>query len=146
MEALLAETPAIASAQSQRRSGRSTPRRKKSLSNITPLAGSDTEYASDGEALVPTCEVYLGTSEEIGMEQFKEEVLKLTHTLKCKGWRRVELDRHQEIKVHRISGALTNAVYMVSPPNDVPPPSGQTSAYNSSSSVNLVGKPSKFPK
>lgn len=146
LEALLVGSPTLHSGNSHRRSGRSTPRRKKSLNNITPLVGSDTEYASDGEAVVPTCEVYLGTSEELGIEKFKEEVLKLTHTLKCKGWRRVELDRSAEVKIDRISGALTNAVYMVTPPKDVPPSSGHTSAGNSSSSVNLVGKPSKYPK
>ena len=76
-------------------------------------APSDTEYASDGEALVPACEEWLKTSEEIGMDEFKLEVLKLAHTLRCKGWRRVDLGRSGEVGIERISGALTNAV---SPP------------------------------
>jgi choline kinase len=73
-------------------------------------APSDTEYASDGEALVPACEEWLKTSEEIGMDEFKLEVLKLAHTLRCKGWRRVDLRRSKEVGIERISGALTNAV------------------------------------
>jgi hypothetical protein len=77
---------------------------------MTPTATSDTEYASDGDALVPGCEVWLKNPEEIGMDNFKREVLKLAHTLRCKGWRRVDLERFKEVGVSRISGALTNAV------------------------------------
>jgi choline kinase len=77
---------------------------------MTPTATSDTEYASDGDALVPGCEEWLKIPEEIGMDGFKREVLKLTHTLRCKGWRRVDLERYKEVGISRISGALTNAV------------------------------------
>lgn len=52
--------------------------------------------------------------------QFKNEIVRLAHTLKLKGWRRVPLDRGGEIDVQRLSGALTNAVYVVSPPNKLP--------------------------
>lgn len=51
---------------------------------------------------------------------FKYEIVRLTHTLKLKGWRRVPLDMSGEISVDRLSGALTNAVYVVSPPRDLP--------------------------
>ena len=51
---------------------------------------------------------------------FKYEILRITHTLKLKGWRRVPLDMSGEISVDRLSGALTNAVYVVSPPKDLP--------------------------
>ena len=51
---------------------------------------------------------------------FKNEIVRLAHTLKLKGWRRVPLDRGGEIDVQRLSGALTNAVYVVSPPNNLP--------------------------
>ncbi|KAJ4360505.1 uncharacterized protein N0V89_001070 [Didymosphaeria variabile] len=51
---------------------------------------------------------------------FKYEIVRLTHTLKLKGWRRVPLDLSGEISVDRLSGALTNAVYVVSPPRDLP--------------------------
>lgn len=51
---------------------------------------------------------------------FKYEIVRLTHTLKLKGWRRVPLDHSGEIDVQRLSGALTNAVYVVSPPKELP--------------------------
>lgn len=77
---------------------------------------SDTDVAPDGDVVVPECEVTLDTPEKIGWDGFKEEVLKLAHTLRCKGWRRIALERFKELEINRISGALTNAVYMVSPP------------------------------
>lgn len=64
---------------------------------------------------VPTCDVTLGIPETIGKDAFKKEILKLAHTLGCKGWRKISLDDWDQISVSRISGALTNAVYMVSP-------------------------------
>lgn len=51
---------------------------------------------------------------------FKYEIVRLAHTLKLKGWRRVPLEQSGEIDVERLSGALTNAVYVVSPPADLP--------------------------
>ena len=78
--------------------------------------GSDTDYTAEGDVLVPECEVTLGTPEKIGWNTFKEEVLKLTHTLRCKGWRKISLARYKELEVQRLSGALTNAVYTVFPP------------------------------
>ncbi|KAF2683630.1 kinase-like protein [Lentithecium fluviatile CBS 122367] len=53
---------------------------------------------------------------------FKYEIVRLSHTLKLKGWRRVPLEKSGEISVERLSGALTNAVYVVSPPKHLPPP------------------------
>ena len=79
--------------------------------------GSDTEATPEGDVLIPECEVTLEIPEEIGWDAFKSEVLKLAHTLRCKGWRRIALERYQEVEVSRISGALTNAVYMVVPPH-----------------------------
>lgn len=52
---------------------------------------------------------------------FKFEIVRLTHTLKLKGWRRVPLDQSGEIDVQRLSGAMTNAIYVVSPPKHLPP-------------------------
>ncbi|KAF8425845.1 kinase-like domain-containing protein [Tirmania nivea] len=77
---------------------------------------SDTDVAPEGDVIVPECEVTLGTPEKIGWDGFKEEVLKLAHTLRCKGWRKIALERFKELEIKRISGALTNLVYMVSPP------------------------------
>ena len=51
---------------------------------------------------------------------FKSEILRLTHTFGFKGWRRIPLDAGGKIAVVRLSGALTNAVYVVSPPKNIP--------------------------
>ncbi|KXG46349.1 Choline/ethanolamine kinase [Penicillium griseofulvum] len=53
---------------------------------------------------------------------FKTEIVRLVHTLQLKGWRRVPADLAAEIEVVRLSGALTNAVYVVGPPKNLPPP------------------------
>jgi choline kinase len=52
---------------------------------------------------------------------FKNEILKITHTLKLKHWRRIPLECGGDLEVKRLSGALTNAVYVVSPPAEIPP-------------------------
>lgn len=107
-------------------------------------ASSDRELA-DNEVLVPSAEVVLDNSKTLAYSSsaaastvslpetrkravkereawlhFKNEIVRLAHTLKLKGWRRVPLDRGGEIYVQRLSGALTNAVYVVSPPNHLP--------------------------
>ena len=104
-------------------------------------ASSDTEY-QDGDLLVPNVEAVLDNSKTMtnpaaqtdndlttvkskDKEQwitFKKEIVRLTHTLRLKGWRRVVIERGAEIDVERLSGALTNAVYVVSPPKDLPEP------------------------
>lgn len=107
------------------------------------MVGSDTDYFEGAEELVPSCDVVLDNSktmaygaggpdskEEPGKSgkkskkekekeawaTFKYEIVRLSHTLRLKGWRRVPLDLSGEISVERLSGALTNAVYVVSPP------------------------------
>ena len=111
-------------------------------------ASSDTEY-HDGDMVVPTCDVVLDNSKTMSYSggapvlessdqtvtmstsrraekekkawlQFKGEIVRLAHTLRLKGWRRVPLERGGEIEVERLSGALTNAVYVVSPPKELP--------------------------
>ncbi|KAI1927386.1 hypothetical protein LOZ58_006460 [Ophidiomyces ophidiicola] len=52
--------------------------------------------------------------------KFKSEIVRLSHTLGIKGWRRVPLEAGGEVEVIRLSGALTNAVYVVSPPKNLP--------------------------
>ncbi|MCJ1285802.1 hypothetical protein MMC26_005143 [Xylographa opegraphella] len=116
----------------------------RTLRKSTGGGSSDTEYY-DGDVMVPSTEVTLdnsktlsyaggaadsekeqpGTSKRIAKEKeawvtFKNEIVRLTHTLRLKGWRRVALDRGGEIRVERLSGALTNAVYVVSPPKSLP--------------------------
>ncbi|KAL4795730.1 kinase-like domain-containing protein [Aspergillus venezuelensis] len=60
---------------------------------------------------------------------FKSELLRLTHTLELKGWRKLPMDLAAEIDVERLSGALTNAVYKVTPPQNIPPPRAEDGSY-----------------
>ena len=129
------------------RSGSYFPRRPSTLRKLkrgSTAGSSDTEYM-EGDALVPTTEVildnsktlsYTGGGGELGTNQpscnqkaakekeswliFKNEIVRLAHTLRLKGWRKVPLDRGGDVDVERLSGALTNAVYVVSPPKDLP--------------------------
>ncbi|KAF2194417.1 kinase-like protein [Zopfia rhizophila CBS 207.26] len=109
---------------------------------------SDTDYFDSVDQLVPRCEAVLdnsktiayggggpesnegktgksATKEKEAWSTFKYEIVRLTHTLKLKGWRRVPLDQSREIDVERLSGALTNAVYVVSPPKHLPSQRGE---------------------
>ena len=130
------------------RSGSYFPHNRK-RSSVRPLrrkstaGSSDTEYL-DGDAVVPSVEAVLDNSKTMSYSggnveadvrassadvrrtkekeawlTFKNEIVRLAHTLRLKGWRRVPLDRGGEIAVERLSGALTNAVYVVSPPKNL---------------------------
>ncbi|KAJ0123560.1 hypothetical protein J7T55_012025 [Diaporthe amygdali] len=126
--------------------GRRLSHRKKISSRSTlQLAraySSDTDYV-DGDAIVPSCDAILdntktlkycqgSTDEQSSMTAkreekerqawatFKNEIIRLAHTLRLKGWRRVRLDSGDDIQVERLSGALTNAVYVVTPPENLP--------------------------
>lgn len=70
---------------------------------------------------------------------FKLEILKLAHTLHVKGWRGIPFEISDKIEVSRLSGALTNAVYVVSPPaeEDMPPPEQQTRKHRKADKVLL---------
>ncbi|KAI0020685.1 protein kinase-like domain-containing protein [Xylariomycetidae sp. FL0641] len=107
-------------------------------------ASSDTEY-HDGDVHVPSCNAELDNSKSLAYSGgdatapgddelhrnpklkterqawilFKNDIIRLAHTLRLKGWRRVPLDSGESIGVERLSGALTNAVYVVSPPADI---------------------------
>lgn len=108
-------------------------------------ASSDTDFY-DGETLVPSCDVVLDNSKTLaytggasedsdsdaeGLQRstsyldrdewarFKFEIVRIAHTLRLKRWRQVPLDMSGRIHVQRLSGALTNAVYVVSPPDDL---------------------------
>ncbi|KAF5011757.1 hypothetical protein FDECE_2152 [Fusarium decemcellulare] len=104
-------------------------------------ASSDTDYA-DGDAIVPSCDAWLDNSKTMSYAgggastddltsgatdskadkerenwlNFKNEIIRIAHTLRLKGWRRVPLGGGDKISVERLSGALTNAVYVVTPP------------------------------
>ena len=115
------------------------------LRKASTILSSDTEY-QEPDIDVPSAEVILDNSRTLGYSggaassevdllnpnkraakekeawlQFKMEIVRLSHTLRLRGWRRIPIDRGGEISVERLSGALTNAVYVVSPPKDLPP-------------------------
>ncbi|KAI5467863.1 kinase-like domain-containing protein [Mariannaea sp. PMI_226] len=123
--------------------------RKSSSRNSLRNASSDTDYV-DGDVIVPSCDAWLDNSktmsyggggpgtEESGLSSdskaekereawltFKNEIIRIMHTLRLKGWRRVPLGSGDKIAVQRLSGALTNAVYVVSPPVDLPEAMGK---------------------
>lgn len=115
-------------------------RRITSRSSLHRTASSDTDYV-DGDAIVPSCDAILDNSKTLsytgggssstdepatkaGKDKdawptFKNDILRIAHTLRLKGWRRVPLGSGDSITVERLSGALTNAVYVVTPPSDM---------------------------
>ncbi|KAI9675646.1 MAG: hypothetical protein M1817_001013 [Caeruleum heppii] len=126
---------------------------------------SDTDYY-EGDALVPSCDVVLdnsktlsysggtadadaeaegprskshGSREKDAWDSFKYEIVRLTHTLRLKGWRRVALEGARDIDVERLSGALTNAVYVVSPPKQ------SSKAYRQETGQDAQLMPKKLP-
>ncbi len=127
------------------------PRRRSSARKLIRTASSDTEY-QDGDVIVPSCDVILDNTKTLSYSaggasasdlnlvatgkreekerkawsSFKSEILRLAHTLRLKGWRRIPLDSGDDIDAERLSGALTNAVYVVSPPKDLPQPSSSS--------------------
>ena len=113
---------------------------KKFKQSRTVPASSDTEFYGD-DILVPNVEAKLdntktmaftgGASDNEASDKakgpdhehwitFKQDILRLTHTLRLKGWRRIPIERATDIEVARLSGALTNAVYVVHPPKNMP--------------------------
>lgn len=60
---------------------------------------------------------------------FKSEIVRLTHTLQLKGWRKLPMEYAGDIEVVRLSGALTNAVYVVTPPQNIPAPKAEDGSY-----------------
>ncbi|KAH8885693.1 kinase-like protein [Thozetella sp. PMI_491] len=109
--------------------------------SLTRTASSDTDYF-DGDVVVPSCDGFLDNSKAMSYSggksaaddgasisgkkeekekkawlDFRNEIIRLAHTLRLKGWRRVPLDAGETISVQRLSGALTNAVYVVTPPH-----------------------------
>lgn len=123
---------------------RRRPSSTRKLRKGSNAVSSDSDY-QDGDALIPTAEVVLDNSKTLaysggaaesetdllgrstrsakdreGWVNFKNEIVRLAHTLRLKGWRRIPLNRGADIEVERLSGALTNAVYVVSPPKLLP--------------------------
>jgi choline kinase len=123
-------------------------------------ASSDTEFFGE-DILVPNVEArldntktmaYADCTKEVDLTdkaqrrdyecwvKFKQDILRLTHTLKIKGWRRISSKQAEEIDVARLSGALTNAVYVVHPPKNIGDHGASTP---SESSSNLAMPPLK---
>lgn len=118
------------------------PRHKLRRRGSLKAASSDTDYV-DGDAIVPSCDAWLDNSntlkysgtakageteaeaarraekEKEAWLKFKNDIIRIAHTLRLKGWRRVGLDEGHTIYVERLSGALTNAVYVVTPPENM---------------------------
>ena len=129
-------------------------------------SASDTDFI-DTEVAVPTCDAVLdnsktlsytgGASDDSGVSSndelertvsyrdrdawavFKFEIVRLSHTLRLKGWRRFPMDWSHEIEVKRLSGAMTNAVYEVSPPIELPSSFERENGDNST--VSILKKP-----
>ncbi|KAF3768579.1 kinase-like protein, partial [Cryphonectria parasitica EP155] len=125
----------------RRSSHRSKKHASRSSLHLARAASSDTDYV-DGDAIVPSCDAMLDNTLTLKYSQgtaddsisvssrreekekqvwltFKNEIIRLAHTLRLKGWRRVPLDSGDDISVERLSGALTNAVYVVTPPENL---------------------------
>lgn len=118
------------------------PRRPQRSLQLHRTGSSDTEYF-DGDVVVPSCDGFLDNTKAMSYSggkalsdgedavsskkwrdkrswiSFKNEIIRLAHTLRLKGWRRVPLDSGESVSCERLSGALTNSVYVVSPPADV---------------------------
>ncbi|KAI9834016.1 MAG: hypothetical protein M1826_005921 [Phylliscum demangeonii] len=142
-------TPAAASASGPARGRRPSTQLRPRASQRRLLrrgSSSDGDHG-DSDPLVPSCDAVLDNTQTFAYSDdpdqpapaadsdasrawsaFKHEIVRLAHTLKLKGWRRVPLDGGDEITVQRLSGALTNAVYMVSPPSTLLPPAVEPAA------------------
>lgn len=121
------------------------PTRKKSVTQVVrrpssfrklrtqSTAASSEVDLGDLDSIVPSCHAVLdnsntlsyvggsaadkeGSKESEAWATFKFEIVRLAHTLRLKGWRQVAMEQSRHIDVERLSGALTNAVYVVSPP------------------------------
>ncbi|CAN6609415.1 choline kinase [Trichomonascus vanleenenianus] len=47
---------------------------------------------------------------------FKQDILRLIHSLKITRWKRVDMAMAADLQIKRMSGAMTNAIYAVEPP------------------------------
>lgn len=91
------------------------------LDNSQTLSYSGGEVeVHDGLERRPSLIRVTSTMQKDAWKNFKYEIVRLAHTLRLKGWRRVPMGMSSQIGVERLSGALTNAVYVVSPPDELP--------------------------
>ncbi|PGH02798.1 choline kinase [Blastomyces parvus] len=143
----------ISSAPIGRKRSSSSLKRRTAIRSLRRGSISDSDY-SDADQPPPSADVVLDNSKtllygggeadnEFGSQsslndaraksrehwlKFKFEIMRLTHTLGFRGWRRIPLEECNNMEVVRLSGALTNAVYVVSPPKNLPLPSNSSSS------------------
>lgn len=84
--------------------------------------GEDSETGENGE-------LSRKASDREAWTIFKSEILRITQTLRLRGWRKLPAELAGDIEVVRLSGALTNAVYVVNPPQNIPPPKAEDGSY-----------------
>lgn len=88
----------------------------KQVSTIT-LYSSDSEGSCDVE--IPTIDAVLDNT--LPLNELANDILSLLHTLRISRWKNVPLNLSSLLQIERLSGALTNAVYTVSLPGELPP-------------------------
>lgn len=138
--------PGPVSRQANKRANRRRPK------GLRRGSASESDY-TDLEAPVPSVEAYLDNSKTLaysggagedeaadssssskrgkGREAwntFKTEIVRLAHTLQLRGWRKVLMENAADIEVVRLSGAMTNAIYVVGPPKNLPIPTTSSSS------------------
>lgn len=138
-----------ASSRQENSTGSGLPVRRPTRRRVKGLrrgSASESDYA-DSESGVPSVDAVLDNSKTLGYTGgaadddgsettarrkdrenwliFKGEIVRLAHTLRLKGWRRVSKEYAGDIDVVRLSGALTNAVYVVTPPKNLPALKGE---------------------
>ncbi len=63
---------------------------------------------------IPSCSIIIDN--RLPQDYFQQDVLEAILTLRIPKWKSVDMSQAPELTIDRISGALTNAVYSVSPP------------------------------
>lgn len=99
------------------------PPRRKSSDSLRSLAGFNASHSAGDDAAV-TCDGCIFHVDEflddhLPIEYFRQDVIRLIHRLRIPGWSPVTMDLAMELDMTRISGALTNSVYSVKPPQYV---------------------------
>ncbi|KIW04781.1 hypothetical protein, variant [Verruconis gallopava] len=170
LQDIISRSLAISDKPSSKRGLVAIPRKQSRAKLRRPSAASESEYG-ETEDLVPTCDVILDNSKTLSYsggradietssdarpplsrssssyqkdawKNFKYEIVRLTHTLRLKGWRRVPMQMSSQIEVIRLSGALTNAVYEVLPPKELP--AKTTDTVDGTTSSHPKAKPQKL--
>jgi len=137
-------TDALGALHSMKRASRRRPK------GLRRGSASESDY-TDVEAPVPSVEAWLDNSKTLAYTSsdaadndivdssasskrgrdreawtvFKTQIVRLAHTLQIRGWRKVPMENADDIEVIRLSGALTNAVYVVRPPKNLPAPKSE---------------------